>query len=133
MRPIRILVDSFADEGLLNSQMTNGREIISRLNPECFHVSTFVMGKPDARIASRPATRLIELGRRGQTFRILREFIFGSHDILFYVKASPAAQFYLAARPKRIDTRVVVGTIESQSDLRNEPTIKPEQVRMWER
>ena len=133
MRPIRILVDSFADEDALNAQMTNARDIISRLDPSRFHVSMFVVGQPDARIVQRSATRLIRLPRRRQTFRILNEFLLGTHDILFYIKASPAARFYLMLRPKWLDTRVVIGTAESQSDLRNEPTIRAENVRLWER
>ena len=132
MRPFRILVDSFADGDALNAQMTNAREIISRLDPTRFHVSTFVVGTPDVRLVQRPQTRLIRLPQRRQTPRILKEFIWGGHDILFYVKASPAAKMYLKLRPKWIDKRVVIGTVESQSDLRNEPTIKPEQVRLWE-
>jgi glycosyltransferase involved in cell wall biosynthesis len=40
---------------------------------------------------------------------------------------------YLAMRPKWLDKRVVIGTVESQSDLKNEPTIKSEQIRLWER
>jgi len=133
MKPIRILVDSFADEGLLNAQMGNGREIMSRLDPARFHVSTFCLGKPDARLMERPATRFIRLPQRRQTFRILGEFVWGRHDILFYIKASPAANVYLALRPKWVDKRIVIGTVESQSDLRNEPTIRPELVRLWER
>jgi glycosyltransferase involved in cell wall biosynthesis len=132
MRPIRILVDSFADGNVLNAQMTNAREIISRLDPDRFHMSTFVVGTPDVRLVQRPETRLIHLPQRRQTPRILKEFIWGSHDILFYVKASPAAKVYLKFRSKWMDKRVVIGTLESQSDLRNEPTIKPEQVRLWE-
>ncbi len=131
-RPIRILVDSFADEGALNAQMSNGREIMSRLDPERFHVSTFVLEKPDARLVQRPATRLIQLGQRRQTLRILREFIFGRHDLLFYLKASPASRIYLTLRRGWRDLRIVIGTVESQADMRNEPTIKPEQVRIWE-
>jgi len=133
MRPIRILVDSFADDDALNAQMTNGRDIMSRLDPARFHVSTFVLGKPDARLLERPATRLIQLPRRRQTFRILAEFLFGCHDILFYVKPSPAARLYLALRQKWFDRRIVIGTVESQSDLRKEPTVTPEQVHLWER
>jgi glycosyltransferase involved in cell wall biosynthesis len=132
MRPIRILVDSFADGDALNAQMRNARDIISRLDPARFHVSTFVLGAPDIRLVHRPETRLIHLPHRRQTPRILKEFIWGRHDILFYVKASPAEKIYLKCRPKWLDKRVVIGTVESQSDLRNEPTIKPEQVRLWE-
>ena len=133
MRPIRILVDSFADEDALNAQMTNARDIVSRLDAERFHVSMFVAGKADPRLVQRPSTRLMQLPLRGQTLRILSEFLWGRHDILFYIKASPAVRAYLRMRPKWLDTRVVIGTAESQSDLRNEPTINPNHVRLWER
>jgi len=132
MRPIRLLVDSLADEDNYNAQMTSAREIMRRLDPARFQVSTFFCGKPDPLLVQRPATRLIQLPQRRQTVRILLEFLWGRHDILFYIKASPAAKFYLAARPQWIDRRIVIGTVESQSDLRNEPTIKPELIRLWE-
>jgi glycosyltransferase involved in cell wall biosynthesis len=133
MRPIRILVDSLADEDGLNAQMTNARDIMSRLDSARFHVSTFLIEKADARLTERAATRLIQLPRRRQTVRILREFVWGRHDIVFYVKPSPAARLYLALRPRRFDNRIVIGMVESQSDLRNEPTVKPEQLHIWER
>jgi len=133
MRQIRILVDSFADEDAFNAQMTSARDIMSRLDPTRFHVSTFSLGTPDARLLRRPETRLIQLPRRRQTFRILKEFIWGKHDILFYLKASPASTLYMSLRPKRFDKRIVIGTVEGRSDARNEPTIKPEQIRIWER
>jgi len=132
MKPIRILVDSFADEDFLNAQMTNAREILSRLSEDRFHVSTFVVGRPDARLAHRGSIRLIQLPKRRQTLRILNEFIRGKHDLLFYLKPSPAARIYLKLRRTWFDKRIVIGMVESQSDLRNEPTIKPEQVRIWE-
>lgn len=133
MKPIRILVDSFADADGFNAQMTSARDIMCRLDPVRFHVSTFCAGEPDSRLTERPATRLIHLGKNRQSLRILREFIWGRQDLLFYVKASPAAKLYLAWRSKWFDRRPVIGTIESQSDLRNEATIKPEQIRLWER
>jgi glycosyltransferase involved in cell wall biosynthesis len=131
--PIRLLIDSLADEDGINAQMTNARDIMSRLDPTRFYVTTFCVGKPDARLVQRPATRLVQLPRRRQTLRILAEFVTGKHDILFYLKSSPAARMYLATRQKRLDKRIVIGMVESQSDLRNEPTIKPEQIRLWER
>jgi glycosyltransferase involved in cell wall biosynthesis len=128
-----ILVDSFADEDGINAQMTNAREIMSRLDPNLFHVSTFHVGQPDGRLIQRPATRLIQLPPRRQTPRILTELFSGKHEILFYVKTSPAARIYLKFRQKWFDKRIVIGMIESQSDLRNEPTVKPEQIHLWER
>jgi glycosyltransferase involved in cell wall biosynthesis len=132
LKPVRILVDSFADAGLTNAQMTNAREIIRRLDPSRFHVSTFRVGRPDFWIEERPNTRLIQLPRRRQTVRILQEFLLGRHQILFYLKSSPASKLYLQLRQKWKDHRVVVGTIESQCDLRNEPTVNPEAIHLWE-
>jgi glycosyltransferase involved in cell wall biosynthesis len=132
MKPVRILVDSFADKGLTNAQMGNAREIIRRLDPVRFHVSVFCVGEPDPLIVARPNTRLIALPRRRQTVRILQEFVFGHHDILFYVKASPASKYYLRLRRVWKDNRITIGTVESQSDLRNEPTIAPEAIRLNE-
>ena len=132
MKPIRILVDSFADAGLTNAQMGNAREIVSRLDPERFHVSMFALGEPDRRLAARRNTRLIRLPKKKQTVRILSEFLLGAHQLLFYMKASPASRIYSSLRSKWRDRRTTVGTMESQADIRNEPTIRPEAVRMWE-
>ncbi len=71
MSPIRLLVDSLADEDGFNAQMTSARDIMSRLDPARFHVTTFCVGKPDARLVQRPATRLIQLPQRRQTSKIL--------------------------------------------------------------
>ncbi len=133
MKPVRLLVDSFADANDFNAQMANAREIVSRLDPARFHVTMFHCGQVDASIAKRPNTRLIWLPPHGQTLRILHQFIWGRHQIVFYIKASPATKMYIAMRRKWFDTRIVIGTIESQSDLYNEPTVKDEQVRLWER
>jgi glycosyltransferase involved in cell wall biosynthesis len=132
MKPLRILVDSFADDGLPNAQMNNAREIISRLDPLRFHVSVFHLEKPDLRIATRPNTRLVQLPRHRQTLPILREFISGRHEILFYLKASPASKWYLRLRRKWKDRRIIVGTMESRSDMRSEPTVNPEAIALWE-
>lgn len=132
MRPIRILVDSFADKGLLNAQMGNAREIIRRLDPDIFHVSTFVVGKPDPHIAARKNTRLIQLPQRRQTVRILSEFLLGTHELLFYLKSSPSSRWYLSLRNKWRDRRVTVGTIESQCNLSELNDLAPEARRLWE-
>jgi glycosyltransferase involved in cell wall biosynthesis len=132
MRPIRILVDSFADEGLLNAQMGNAREIIRRLDPDLFHISTFVVGKPDPHITARKNTRLIQLPQRRQTVRILSEFLLGAHQLLFYIKSSPSSRWYLNLREKWPDRRVTVGTVESQCNLDELIEFAPEARRLWE-
>jgi glycosyltransferase involved in cell wall biosynthesis len=133
MPPVRILVDSLADHGLTNAQMGNAREIIRRLDSDRFHVSVFCASTTDTGIERRPNTRLIFLPERRQTIRILREFVLGNHDILFYVKASPASRVYLGLHQRWKDRRITIGSVESQSDLRNEATIAAEAVRLWER
>ena len=125
-------MDSFADADLPNAQMGNAREIVRRLDPARFHVSMFVLGEPDPRLVARENTRLIQLPERRQTIRILREFLWGAHQILFYMKASPASRWYLNLRRKVNDCRTTIGTLESQSDLRNEAFIEPEAIHLWE-
>jgi glycosyltransferase involved in cell wall biosynthesis len=132
MKPVRLLVDSLADAGLLNAQMVNAREIILRLNPARFHVAMFHAAEPDPRILYRTNTRLIKLPQRKQTVRILREFLSGKHRIVFYLKSAPASRYYMALR-RGWDSRVTIGTIESQCDLRNEPTISAQAVKLWEK
>ncbi len=133
MTPVRILVDSLADQGLTNAQMTNAREIIRRLDPDRFHVSVFCEGRPDRAVEQRPNTRLVRLPQRRRTVRIFREFVLGRHEILFYVKSSPASRLYMGLRRRWQDSCITIGTVESQSDLKNEPTVSPEAVDLWER
>lgn len=132
MKPIRLLVDSFADADLFNSQMQNARDIVSRLDPERFDVSMFLCAEPHRNLARRPNTRFIRLGARRQSLRILSEFIWGRHSILFYIKASPASKAYMALRRLWRDNRVVIGTVESQLDLHNDETVRKETIRLLE-
>jgi glycosyltransferase involved in cell wall biosynthesis len=131
MKPVNILVDSFADEGLTNAQMINAREIVSRLNPDRFSVTMFVHGSPAAHITGRPNTHLIRLPDRLQTIPLLTRFLFGRQDILFYLKASPASRWYLRLRSLTRGHCVIAGTIESQTDWRDE-TITPQTIRLIE-
>lgn len=128
---VNLLVDSFADEGLTNAQMINAREIVSRLNPDRFSVTMFVHGPPAAQIRDRPNTRLIRLPDRLQTVPLLAQFLFGKHDVLFYLKASPASRWYLKLRSRRVSHCVIAGTIESQTDWQDE-TIAPRTIRLIE-
>jgi glycosyltransferase involved in cell wall biosynthesis len=132
MKPIKLLVDSLADEGLTNAQMINAREIVSRLNPDRFSVTMFMHGPAAAEISGRPNTRLIQLPDRLQTIPILTSFLLGKQDILFYLKASPASQWYLKLRSLRSNHCTVAGTIESQTDWRDE-TITPQTIRLIEK
>jgi len=130
---LHILVDSLADKRLINAQMTNARDIIRRLNPEEFHISTFYVDEPDPLLVERPNTRFIRLPSHLKTLTIFREFVLGRHQILFYLKAAPASKWYLRLRHKWGDNRAVIGMIEGQCNVRTEPTVAPEAVRLWEK
>lgn len=132
MSLIRILVDSFADKCLTNAQMTNARDIVHHLDPEKFHVSIFHVDEPDVRVVRRPNTRLISLPLHRQTPRILREFIFGKHDLVFYLKASPASKWYLRSRRLWKDKRPVVGTVEAICSPHEMSAAPPEWLRLWQ-
>src|SRR5205814_6947836 len=69
---------------------------------------------------------------RRQTVKILHEFLTGPHQILFYMKASPASSWYSSLRRKWNDGRITLATIESQSDVRKEPTVTAAGIRLWE-
>jgi glycosyltransferase involved in cell wall biosynthesis len=131
MNPVHILIDSFADEGLTNAQMINAQEIVHRLNPDNFFVTMFVHGPPAAQISRRPNTRLIQLPDRLQTIPVLTRFLFGRQDILFYLKASPAARWYLKLRSILRNHAVTVGTVESQTNSQDE-TITPQTLHLVE-
>ncbi len=131
MKPVKILIDSLADEGLTNAQMINAREIVSRLNPDRFFVAMFVHGPPAAQVANRPNTHLLQLPDRRQTIKLLAHYLFGRQDILFYLKASPASLWYLRLRPLRTNHCMIAGTIESQTDWQDE-TITPQTIRLIE-
>ena len=131
MKPVKILIDSLADEGLTNAQMINAREIVSRVKPDRFFVAMFVHGPPAAQVANRPNTHLLQLPDRRQTIKLLAHYLFGRQDILFYLKASPASLWYLRLRPLRTNHCVIAGTIESQTDWQDE-TITPQTIRLIE-
>jgi glycosyltransferase involved in cell wall biosynthesis len=131
MQPVKILVDSFADEGLTNAQMINAREIVSRLDSDRFSVTMFVRGTPAAAVRGRPNTRLIKLPVRLQTIPLLARYLFGRQDILFYLKASPASRWFLKLRSFFRSRCILAGTIESQTDWQDE-TITSKTIRLFE-
>jgi glycosyltransferase involved in cell wall biosynthesis len=126
------LVDSFADEDLTNAQMINAREIVRRLHPERFAVTMFFLRTPSPQIANRPNTRLIQLPPRLQTISILKQFVLGDQDIVFYLKPSPASRGFLQLRSMGYKRCDIVATVESQSDWRDDTTT-PQTRRMVEK
>ena len=103
-----------------------------------FMSAFFAEACPIAASSSGPTPGLFPCPNDGERSESSANLLLGRHDILFYVKASPASRLYLSLRDLGLrrrwkDGRITIGTVESQSDLRNEPTIAPEAVHLWER
>ena len=131
MKPIRILVDSFADDDLTNAQMINAREIVCRLDPPRFFVTIFYRERPAEEIRRRSNTRLLQLPARLQTIPLFARYMLGGHDILFYLKASPASRWYMKLRPALRRQCLTVGTIESQTNWQD-GSVTPQARRLFE-
>ena len=131
MKLVKILVDSFADDGLTNAQMINAREIVSRLSPDRFSVTMFVHGPPARQITGRPNTRLIQLPDRLQTIPVLAQVPVrrAGHSVLSEGIARQPVYVKLRSLCRSHD--VIAGTIESQTDWRDE-TINPHTIRLLE-
>jgi glycosyltransferase involved in cell wall biosynthesis len=82
--PIRILFNILADEGNVNAQSLNARDIALRLDPQRFESSMFVSNEPDPRLLGRKNIHLIHLPPRLGSLVIASHLIWGKHDILFY-------------------------------------------------
>ena len=87
MTPVRILVDSLADQGLTNCPDDQCARDHPAAGSGALSCERFLWRRPDRAVEQRPNTRLISLPQRRRTVRILREFLLGRHDILFYVKS----------------------------------------------
>lgn len=84
--PIRVLFNTWANQGNLNSQSLTAREIAWRLDPVRFR-TTLLIGwsqAPDRRLAGCPHVRLARLPPRLGSVVIAARMLWGDHDVLFY-------------------------------------------------
>ena len=70
---------------------------------------TLFNGGHNAEHVEKRSVGLIKLPRKRQTATIFREFILGKHEILFYLKSSPASKWYLRLRQNWRDHRITGG------------------------
>lgn len=82
--PVRLLSLTYAEDGHVNAQQVNAREIARRLDPARFEVTLLSDGSGPAAIAALPHVRTLRLPRRGRALRILARLLRGGFDVLFY-------------------------------------------------
>ena len=98
MPPIRIFTPSFADADNTNAQNLTVKEIVARLSPERFHVTMVAMGEPDARIAARENTKILQYHAHGNTVRLLASVLSSPPDVYFFPRYGPLDEWYLRLR-----------------------------------
>jgi glycosyltransferase involved in cell wall biosynthesis len=96
--PIKVFTPSFADERDTNAQNLTAKEVVARLDPERFHVTLFHEREPDARIASRPNTRLLPWKARGNTVRTLLRMLTSVPDVYFFPREGPLDEKFFQLR-----------------------------------
>ena len=98
MPPIRIFTPSFADADNTNAQNLTVKEIVARLPPEKFHVTMIAMGEPDARIAARENTKILQYHAHGNTVRLLASVLSSPPDVYFFPRFGPLDAWFLRMR-----------------------------------
>ncbi|MGA8273506.1 MAG: glycosyltransferase family 4 protein [Candidatus Sulfotelmatobacter sp.] len=108
--PITIFTPSDADSSNTNAQNLTVKEIVARLPEDQFHV-TMLCGSnvPDARIANRMNTRLVEWTNHGNTLRLLRHCLLPPPDIYFFPRTGPLERTFFAMR-KRLGLKTALIT-----------------------
>ena len=97
-RRLEILWNVWANRRDLNAQSLTARELARRLPAERFHSRFFLEpgDPPDPRLVEaveegRAAIDWVTMPRRLGTLRIVRELLWGGHDLLFYPALNPRA------------------------------------------
>jgi len=108
--PITVFTPSDADADNTNAQNLTVKEIVARLPEEQFHVTMLCGGSaPDARLAKRMNTRLVEWKRHGNTLRLLRHCLLPTPDIYFFPRNGPLDRIFFALR-KRLELKTALIT-----------------------
>lgn len=120
---ISIFTPSFADEADTNAQNLSVKEIVARLDPARFAVTMLHQGPADARVASRPNTRLLSWHKHGNTFRTVWKLLATVPDVYFFPREGPLDAAFLKLRRSlklktALVTQVVSGGLDSQGYAR---------------
>lgn len=118
---ITVFTPSFADESDTNAQNLTVKEVVARLDPSRYRVVMLGIDRPDARIAQRKNTEILQWGRRANTLRILPQLLRRIPDVYFFPREGPLDAAFLAIRARlglrsALVTYVVSGGLESGGD-----------------
>jgi glycosyltransferase involved in cell wall biosynthesis len=110
-RKIRILFMNWADQGNVNAQNLNAREIALRLDPDRFESGMFFLKDPDDRLQDKSNIRLIRLPPRLGSLVTAAHMIWGKYDILFYPPYGRLMDWYRILSPVG-RRKKIVATVE---------------------
>jgi glycosyltransferase involved in cell wall biosynthesis len=118
---ITVFTPSFADESDTNAQNLTVKEVVARLDPSRYRVVMLGADRPDARIAQRKNTEILQWGKRANTLRILPQLLRRVPDVYFFPREGPLDAAFLAMRARlglrsALVTYVVSGGLESGGD-----------------
>ena len=109
---ITIFTPSFADEADTNAQNLSVKEIVARLDPRRFAVTLLHEGAPDARIAARPNTHLLQWHKHGNTPRLIAHILAAVPDVYFFPREGPLDAWFLTVRKKlKLKTALVAHVV----------------------
>ncbi len=119
---INILFQSDVSGDNYYAQNLNAKEIISRMNPEKFFITTFFSGQPDDRLKNKKNIHLIHLPSNKflKHIYVFFEMFKSKYDIIFYVR-NLEGYFYLKLRKLERKRKIAVHCIENVlvPDLKN--------------
>jgi glycosyltransferase involved in cell wall biosynthesis len=116
---ITVFTPAFADESDTNAQNLTAKEIVARLDPQNAFVTMFCEGTADARIASRPNTRLLRWRKHGNVRRAIGYLLRKVPDVYFHPREGPLDRVFLSLRrclglKSAVVTQVVSGGLYFQ-------------------
>jgi glycosyltransferase involved in cell wall biosynthesis len=114
---IHIFTPSWADESNTNAQNLTVKEIVSRLDPEKFHVTMFYIKGIDPRFKHRPNMTFIRWRKHGNTLHVLIHLLFNKYDIFFYPRYTVIEKgfFYIKKYLFRRDLKLVTHIVHTIS------------------
>jgi glycosyltransferase involved in cell wall biosynthesis len=118
---ITVFTPSFADESDTNAQNLTVKEVVARLDSSRYRVVMLGANRPDARIAQRKNTEILQWRRHANTARILLQLLSRVPDVYFFPREGPLDAAFLAMRARlclrsALVTYVVSGGLESGND-----------------
>lgn len=111
---ISILIQANVDEDNYNAQNLNAKEIISRLNPDKFDITTFYTKKPDIRLINKNNVRLLKITKIKLLNHLLIFLVMfrEDFDIIFYIR-NIEGYYYLKLRRFDKKNKKIIHSVES--------------------